>query len=191
MSKARVLLQMIFWAALVGGACFGGQSGQAQERTASQSGEKSDNSPRARSNGTQARVEKDQTSEYLPSDENQKSFASVRAGTRKPRSALSHAKSPQNRQPRAGKTPATNGVRTETLPNAPDFHQAGSTMPSQVPNRPLEHASTPVPPPTVALNGQQFKNARDPGARMATRGGSVNYARGTAAINGSDIKRRP
>ena len=92
MSKARVLLPMIFWAVLVGGASFGSQSGQAQEQTSSQSGEKSANSSRAGSNGTQARGEKDQTTEYLPSDENQKSFAAVKAGTRKHRPAVSHAK---------------------------------------------------------------------------------------------------
>jgi hypothetical protein len=190
MRKARILLPMIFWSVLVQGASFGSQSGQAQEQTSSQSGEKSakDSSPDG-SKDTQARGQKDQMGEYL--DENEKGFAAAKEGTPKRRPAASHAKPAPSRQPSSGKTPTANNLRTETPRNALDSHQTGSTMPSPVPNKPLKHPSMTVPPPTMALNGQQFKNSRDPGAHMATSGGSANSARGTAVINGSDIKRKP
>ncbi len=191
MSKARVLLPMIFWAVLVGGASFGSQSGQAQEQTSSQSSEKSANSSRAGSSGTQARGEKDQTTEYLPADENQKSFSAVKAGTRKHRPAVSHAKPPQNRKLRSAKTPAAKNLQTEALQNVPGSHQTSPSLSPNGPGKTIRHSSLAVHPSTAALNGQQFKNSRDPGARMATRGGPANSTRGTAAINGTDVKRKP
>lgn len=191
MSKTLVLLPMMFWAVLVGGASFGSQSGQAQERTSSRSGEKlaKDSSPDG-SKDTQARGQKDQMGEYLV--ENEKRFAASKKSTPKRRPAASHAKLAPSRHLGSGKTPAAaNNLQTETPRNVLDSHQTGSTMSSQVPNKPLKHPSMTVPPPTMALNGQQFKNSRDPGARMATSGGSANSTRGTAVINGSDIKRKP
>jgi hypothetical protein len=52
-------------------------------------------------------------------------------------------------------------------------------------------ASTPSPSPSVAVNGQQFRNPHDPGARLASTGGPLTASRGTAAINGTNIKRKP
>jgi hypothetical protein len=191
MKKARFLFVMIFWAVLAQGASFGSQSGQAREQTGSQSDEKSaNNSSPDGSKDPKAHGQKDQTGEYSLSDENQKSFAAVEAGTPKVRKAVNQAK-PAPRQLRSAKTPTANNLPKETPRNTLDSRQTSSTMPSQAPNKPLKHTAMPVPPPTVALNGQQFKNSRDPGARMATSGGSANSARGTAAINGSDIKRKP
>jgi hypothetical protein len=190
MNKAKVLLPMIFWAVLAG-ASFGSQPGQTQEQTSSQSGEKLANSSRTGRNDTQARGEKDQTTEYLPSDKDQKSFAAVKAGTRKHRPAVSHAKPPQNRQLRSAKTPAVKGIQTEALQNVPGCHQTNQSLSSNGPGKTIRHSSLAAHPSTVALNGQQFKNSRDPGARMATSGGPANSTRGTAVINGSDIKRKP
>jgi hypothetical protein len=186
MSKAKVLLPMIFWVVLVGGASFGSQSNPAREQTAATSDENSAHSSRG-SNGTQARGEKDQTGNY--SDESQQNFAAARKGTPKRRPAASHTKPAPSHPLRSGKTPAANNLRTVTSQN--DSHQTSLTMPSGIPNKPCKHPSMTVPPSTVALNGQQFKNSRDPGARMASSGGSANSTRGTAVINGSDIKRKP
>lgn len=188
MSKARVLLAMISWAVLVHGASFGSQSGQAREQTAATSDENSANSSRGR-NGTQARGEKDQTGNY--SDESQQNFAAARKGTPKRRPAASHTKPAPSHQLRSGKTPAANNLRTVISQNDLDSHQTSLTMLSGIPNKPRKHSSMTVPPSTVALNGQQFKNSRDPGARMASSGGSANSTRGTAVINGRDIKRKP
>jgi hypothetical protein len=191
MRKARILLPMILWALLVHGASFGSRFGHAQEQTSSQSGEKSGNSSRAGSNDAQARGEKDQTTEYLPSHENQTSFAEVKAGTRKHRPAVSYAKPPQNRQVRSAKTPAAKDLQTEAIQNVPGSHQTSPSLSSNGPGKTIRHSSLALHPSTVALNGRQFRNARDPGARMATSGGSANSTRGTAVINGSDIKRKP
>ena len=191
MSKAKVLLPMIFWAVLVSGSSFENQSGQAQQQTPSRSGERAASSSRAGSNGTQAGGEKGQTIEYLPSDENQKSFAAVKAGTRKHGPAISHAKPPQHRQLRSATTTAAKHLQTEALQNTPGSHQTSRSLSSNVPGKTIRQSSLPVPPSTAALNGQQFKNSRGQGAHMATSGGSANLMRGTGVINGSDIKRKP
>jgi hypothetical protein len=189
MREARIFLPMIFWTVLVHGASFGKPSAQAQEQTSSQSGEKAANSSRAGSNDTRARGEKDQTGNY--SYENQKSFAAVKAGACKRSPAVSQAKPPQNRQLRSTKTPAANVIQAESLRNVPGSYQTSQSLSSNGPGKTIRHSSLALHPSTVALNGQQFKNARDPGARMATSGGPANSTRGTAAINGSDIKRKP
>jgi hypothetical protein len=190
MRKARIFLPMIFWVVLVHGTSFGSQSGVAQEQTSSQSAEKSANSSRAGSNDTQARGGRDQRTEYLPSDENQKSVVAVKAGTRKHRPAVSYAKLPQNRQLRSAKAATAKDLQTEALRNVPGSHPISPTL-SSVPGKTVRHSSRPVSPSTVALNGQQFKNFRDPGARMASSGGPANSTRGTGTINGTDVKRKP
>ena len=182
MKKTRFLFGMIFWALLVHGPSFASQSAKEPEQTSSQSAEKSaaDSSPE-RSKDPQARGE----------NENEQGFPASRQGTRKRRPSASHANPVPSRQLRSGKTPTANNLRTETPRNSLDSHQVSSTMRSEVPNKPPRHAGIPVPPPAAALNGQQFRNSRNLGARMATSGGSANSTRGTAVINGSDIKRKP
>jgi len=196
MKKAWILLSMISWVVLVHGASFGAQSAQVREQTAATSDEKSDDkrsasSSRAGSNATQARGESDQTTESMPSDESQKSFGAVKAGTPKRRPSASHAKPAFSRQRRSAEALTANNPRTETPRNTLDSRQTGSTMSAEAPSKVLKHPGMPVPPPTVALSGQQFQNSRDRSARMAISGGSANSARGTAVINGSDIKRKP
>jgi hypothetical protein len=189
MKKARFLFGMIFWAVLVHGVSFGSQSGKAPEPTPSRSDEKSAaNSSPDGSKDTQARGQKDENGKY--SDENLQSFAAVKKGTLKGRPTANHLKPTPSRQQRSGKTPATSNLRTETR-NALDSRQISSSTPSEVPNKPLQHPNLALPPPTTALNGQQFKNPRNPGARMTASGVSANATRGTAVINGSDIKRKP
>jgi len=190
MRNGQILLPMTFWAVLVQGASFASHSDPAQEQTASQSGEKSiDNGAPDGSKDTQARGQKDQMGEYP--GKNEKGLAAAKQGTRNRRPSASQAKPASSRQQRSGKTSAADSLRTEMPRHTLDSHQTGSALPSETPNKPLKHPGTPVLPPTVALNGQQFKNSRDPGARMATSGGSANSTRGTAVINGSDIKRKP
>jgi hypothetical protein len=182
MKKTRFFFAMIFWALLVHGASFGGQSGEAPQQTPSQSGEKSANSGSPDgSRGTQTGGE----------NENEKAFPASRQGALKHRPFASHVNQGPTRQLHSGKTPTANNLRTKTPRSTLDSHQTSSTVPSEVPNKPPRHAGIPVPPPTAALNGQQFKNSRDPGARMATSGGSANSPRGTAVIDGSAMKRKP
>jgi len=47
------------------------------------------------------------------------------------------------------------------------------------------------PPVAAALDGQQFRNAHNPGASLAIRRGPASSSGGTAVINGSDMKRKP
>ena len=190
MKKIGVLLQMILLGVFMHGASFGSQSGQAQQQTPSQSGEESaNNSSPDGSRNTQARSQKDQTDKSL--DESEKGFAALRKDRPKRRPAASHPKAAPSRQLRSAKTPPAKDLQTPALQNVPDSHQISPTLSSNVPGKTVGHSSRPVSPSTVALNGQQFKNSRDPGARMATSGGPATSTRGTAAINGTDVKRKP
>jgi cytoskeletal protein RodZ len=190
MKKSWVLLRMILFAVFALSTSVLAQSAPAKEQTSSQSDKKSAaNSLPDVSNDTPARAQKDQTSKY--SVENQQSFAAVKQGTPKRRPAVSHAKPDPSRQQGSGKTPAADNLRMETPRNALDSHPPNTTIPSQVSRQPLIHPNRPVLPPTVALNGQQFKDFRNPGARMAISGGSANSTRGTAVINGTDMKHKP
>jgi hypothetical protein len=197
MRKARILLPVIFWAVSALGAGIAIPCVQAQGQIPSQSSEKSANSgspvgnPNA-SNNNESRGQADQTSKS--SDENKQGPAAVKKSAPKPRPIASHAKPLQNRQqnrqlrPSNASTP--NNFQTETPQIIRDSHQTSSTAAAEIPNKPVKHSSAPVPPPTVSLNGQQLKNSRDPGARMASSGGPSNSTRGTAVISGSNIKRK-
>ena len=190
MSKAPVLLPLIFWAVLAGGVSLGSRSVQAQEPTLSQCNEKSANSSSPDgSKDTQVRGQENQMGKYP--DRNGKGFATAKIGTRNRRPAASHVKPTPSRQLRSAKTPAAKDLRTAAPQNVPGSHQTGLTLSSNAPGKTIRHSSLPVPPSTVALNGQQFKNFRDPGAHIATSGGPANSRRGTAVINGSDMKRKP
>jgi hypothetical protein len=187
MKEAPVFLLVTFWAVLLLGASFGSQSGQAQAQASSGSDGKSaaNSAPDGRNDTLGG--QKDETSKY--SDESRQSFGAVKKGATKSR-PIASAKPVPSRRLRSGNTSANN-PRTEKPGNTLDSHQSNSAVPSHVATKPLTHSSVPVFPPTVALNGQQFKNARNPGARMASSGGSANSTRGTAVINGSDMKRKP
>jgi hypothetical protein len=187
MRNTRVLLPMIFWAVLLHGASFGSETNQAQ--TAVGSDERSANhSSTADSKDIQAPGQKNPTGEGL--DKNEKGFAASREGRPKRRAITSHAKPTPSRQQRSARTSAANNLPTEAPYNIPDFHPSSPAVSSSLPGKTVRHSNPPVPPSTVALNGQQFKNSREPGARTATSGGPANSTRGTSVINGSDIKRK-
>jgi hypothetical protein len=102
-----------------------------------------------------------------------------------------------HRQPSAGGPPharntqADHKVRVDVPGTAIDSRQTRSPSPG-VPGGVLDHGRRSVRPPVAAaLNGQQFTNARNPGARLAIRGGTANRTGGTAVINGTDMKRKP
>jgi hypothetical protein len=188
--KVRVFWAMIFWAVLVHGASFDSQSGQAKEQTPATSGEKSaSNSSPKDSKNTEAPGQQVQTGNF--SDDSQRSFSAVKQGTAKRYQMASHAKPAPSHQQRSVKASAAKNIQMEVPRNVRDSHQAIPTLPGNVPGRTVSHSSRPVSRPTVALNAQQFKNSRDPGARMLSAGGPATSTRGTAAINGSDMKRKP
>jgi hypothetical protein len=189
MNKTRVLLTMIFWTLLVPGAGFGSPSGQAQAPTSAQSSENSANNSSANgSNDTPARSQNDETGEYI----NGKRQGFSTAKILKNRTTLSHTRPAPSPQLRSTKTMA-NHLRTETPRNVADSPQASRGLFSNIPGKTVRNSSSPVSPSpsTVALNGQHFKNSRDPGARLATTGGPTSPTRDTGAISGSAIKRKP
>ena len=186
----RTLLPMVFWAVLVGAASFGSRSIQAQEPTPSQSNEKSaSNSSPDGSKDNQVRGQENQMGEYP--DRNGKGFATAKIGTRNRHPAANHVKPAPSRQLRSAKTPTAKDLQTAALQNVPGSYQTSPSLSSNGQGKTIRHSSLVAHPSTVALNGQQFKNSRDPGAHMATSGGPANSTRGTAVINGSDMKRKP
>jgi hypothetical protein len=170
MKKTWVLLPMIFGAVLVHGAnC--SESNQAQEiKSSPQSSEKSANN----------RDPKDL-----------KKSTSVAASAAKRRTAAGQAKPAPRRALRSSKPQAANDLPNESPRNVPGFYQPSSTMSSDASGKRVKHSSTPAAKPILALNGQQFKNGRDPGAHIAGSEIAAKPNRGTAAINGSEMKRRP
>lgn len=181
MSTARFVFGMIIGTVLPLGTSFAGQP-QAPQQTLSQ-----DRSPDGIKD-SQTGGEKDQTGEY--SNDNQKTLVDVKRGALKHRPVAVRAKPAPNHPPRSGKTLAVNDPRSEAGRNVLDSHPTSSTRSSDLPDKTFKHPSAPVPPPTVAINGQQFRNSRLSGARMTTSGGPANSTRGTV-INGTGIKPKP
>jgi len=101
------------------------------------------------------------------------------------RPSASRTKPPTSHQPHSTKTLATNS-RTNPPGSilAPQPTKAAAA-------KAVNQRSVPALPPTASLNGQQFKNSRDPGSRLAVSGGPLTAARGAAALNGSNMKRKP
>ncbi|HXW91191.1 MAG TPA: hypothetical protein VEK33_11650 [Terriglobales bacterium] len=186
MRKARLLFVMILFALLTRGTGWASQSKQAPEQPALPSDETSLNKS---SPDTQIHGPNEPTDKY--SDENHRSFAARKDGTRQHRPAAGHAKPAPSRPLRSGKTSAANDLRTGTPRNVLDSHQTGSAKSPAIPNKLLPRRGMPVPPPTVALSGQHFKNSRDPGARMASSGGPASATRSPAALNGTNMKPKP
>jgi hypothetical protein len=188
MKKRRILLPMIFCAVLHG-MSFANQSAL-EERIQAQD-EKSTNATQLNGNeANQAGSEKDLTGGHF--GQSQRNSAVRTTSLIKYRSATAHAK-PAIHPVRSGSALPNENFRA---PDTLDFHQANSIVSPGIPNKTSIHRSTPVASstaalPAVALDGQQFKNPRKPGARMASSGGQVNSSRATAGINGSEVKRKP
>ena len=188
MRTLRFLFAMIVAAVLLPETSLASQSTSVPQQSPSQSRETSGSSEAQ--TDSQVGREKNQTGAGH-SDVGQNN---PEPGTRhviQPRPNQSHVKPALGHQVRSDRTPVARSLRRETLENGVSFHQMESTTSSGVPNKTVSHYSAPVPAATVAVNGQQFRNTRDPGARLAVSGGSLSATRGTAAINGSNMKRKP
>jgi hypothetical protein len=188
MNTARFLFLMTVGAVLLQGTSLASQSNSVPQQTPSQSREAS--SSEGQKDG-QVRGEKNQTGAG-DSDVGQNSPERRTRHVTQRRPNQSHARpAPLSHQVRSGKTPVTSSLRPETLENGMGFHQMGSTTSNGIPNKTINHHGAPVASPTGAINGQQFKSPRDPGARLASSGGPLTATRGTAAINGTNMKRKP
>jgi hypothetical protein len=91
---------------------------------------------------------------------------------------LSEGATPSSRQPNA-------------TASVPELQQPGSrTGRLAPPNIPIGTRLVPLLP-TAGISGHQFKNSHDPGAKLEAAGGPLVTAGGTAALNGSNMKRKP
>lgn len=183
MKTTRFLLVMIVGTGLLQGTGFAQQSNSASQQTPSQSRETfASDSSDGQKDGQIRRA-------GIPHGERSAERGTRHVRQRRPKQ--SHPKPAPSHQLHSDKTRAASNPRTEMPENGKGFQQRGSTASTGIPNRVVNHRSVPVPAPTVAINGQQFRNSRDPGARMATSGGPTSSTRATGAINGSAIKRKP
>jgi hypothetical protein len=191
MKNAGFLLAMIFWVILMHGASFGSQSdpGSGQASSQNRQGATAETEAKGNENGQVAR-EKDAAGSSL--DRNQTSPI-VRAGSLvKPRTPARPPKSVSPHQIRSAKTAANGNLSAANKPaDTLESRQSGSGTSTGILHKTATPHSVAVRLTADSVNGQQFKNSRNPGARMATSGGSPNSTHGTAVINGSDIKRKP
>jgi len=111
--------------------------------------------------------------------------------TIKRRSTTIHSLPAVSHPRRLNKTLSMNGARIDTPGAITGPRETSLKTAVPVPNYAVRHRSLPAPSSAVSVNGQQFKNARDPGAHLAITGGPLTAARGTAAINGTNMKHRP
>jgi hypothetical protein len=185
MKQARLLLPMLFWTVVMPGTNFAAaQARPAPQHAIPQSSEKS-----ADQQKDQVGNEKNQAS-AKEADENQAQSADVARTTAKRHPSASHSKPVQARQARPAKI-TTNSPRTDTPGRVAPLEQTSSKRVTNIPNKAISHHSSSASPSVVSVNGQQFKNSRDPGARLAASGGPVTSPRGTAAISGTGMKHRP
>jgi hypothetical protein len=185
MKTAKILLATIFWAVITRGACVGLQSAQApsmNHQTVAGEGAKGNENTQAQTGKDEAvnSPDRSQTAPASPARTAAKGRTVVRPTKPAPSHPVSSAKKPANES-----LPAAN-----TLADQPKSHPTGSSTSTGSPHKTVNPRSAPVPSYAESLNGQQFKNSRVPGSRMASAGGPANSTRGTAAINGSDMKRK-
>jgi hypothetical protein len=171
-------------AVMLQGSGLAAQAGPVVKPATSQSGEKSaDQQKDVVRNATDQSPQKE-------ADENRQLSADVmRTISKRPPSAR-HSKPVLNHQPRPAKTLATKGGRSDAPAGVTALEQAGSKAIPSVANKAVSHRPS-APPSAVFLDGQQFKNSRDPGAHLAVTGGRRTSPSDTAVINGTNLKPRP
>jgi hypothetical protein len=187
MMTVRFLFVLMIATVLLPGTSIAHQADHPSQRAPSQSGDKSDSDYRR---DVEARDENEQT-RWGEANQNSKGSAYVTKTTTKLRSSTSKFQRAVNHPRRLSKTPATNGARIDTPATVTGPQETSLKIAVPVPNHAVSHRSLSAPSSAVSVNGQQFKNSRDPGAHLAVSGGPLTAARGTAAINGTNMKRRP
>ena len=179
MKTARFLflmLMMMIGAGLLQGESLALQSNSASQQTPSQSREQSDS--HQQKNG-EARGEKEQPPP-AQAGEGPPPAGALKTGKRRPRT--NYSKPVSSHQLRPANTP-TGGITR--------LQQTASNAVTTVPSKAVNRHSVPAPPPAASINGQQFKSSHDPGAHLASSGGPLTATKGTAAINGTNMKRKP
>jgi hypothetical protein len=185
MKRVRHLFVLMIAAVFLLGTSLGQQADRLSQQSPSQSGEKSADQLK-----DDVRNDKDQA-RPKEANENPEQWVDVTRTTTKRRTNASHPKPIPTFRARPAKTPTTNSPRIDAPGRVAAPEQMGAKAASNIPNKAVRRRSPSIPATAVSVNGQQFKNFRNPGARLAISGGPQASARGTAAISGTDIKRKP
>jgi hypothetical protein len=186
MKTVRLFFVMMIAIVLLPGTGLARQANDSTQQAPSQSGDRS-NSVYQRD--VQVRDENDQTRSG-EIDQISKRLASSTKTTTKRRSNTIHSQPAVSHPRRLNKTPAPNGPRIDTPRTITGPQETGLKTAVPVQKQVVSHR-LPAPSSAVSVNGQQFKNSRDPGAHLAVSGGPLTSSRGTAAINGTNMKRKP
>lgn len=190
MKTVRLSLPMVGLAIWLQIAALASQSDSTLERAASQAIEKSsgDHSSNVQGDG-EGRGSEIRTSPAQA--KSRKHSASVkRTPTRRRPSATRSGLALSQNAP-AGKTSMAKNTRSGSPGNVAALRQSVPNSATNIPYKAVNRPPVLLPPQTVAVSGQQFRNSRDPGARLATSGGPLTAARGTAVIDGTRMKRKP
>ncbi len=187
MKIVRFLFVLMIAAVLLPGTSLARQADRPSQQAASQSGYKSA-SEYQRDVGV--RYENGQTRSGV-ADQFSKRSASLTKTTTKRRSSTIHSQRAVSHSRRLNKTPKTNGPRLDTPATVTGLQETSLKTAIPARTQAVSPRSLSVPSSAVAIDGQQSKNSRDPGAHLAISGGPLTSARGTAAINGTNMKRKP
>ncbi len=103
-------------------------------------------------------------------------------------SSVRHSKPVPINRAHPAKTPTKKSARTDATGSVASPEPVRSNAQRYIPNTAVSVHRPATPSPAVSVNGQQFRNSRRPGARLVANGAPATTARGTAAINGTDMK---
>jgi hypothetical protein len=187
MKMVRLFFVMMVAVVLLPGTSLARQSDHSSQQTPSQSGDRS-NSVYQRD--LEVRDENGQTRSG-EADQVSKRSANLAKTTTKRRSSTIHSQPAVSHPRRFNRTPVTNGPPIDTPRAVIGPQETSRKTAVPVASRAVSHRSLSGSSSAVSVNGQQFKNSRDPGGYLAITGGSLTAARGTVAINGTNMKRRP
>jgi hypothetical protein len=187
MKVRAFLFLMLIWAASVYGTVYG--AGLAQRVESPSSASREDNGPdptREATKDGQLRGGGGQTGGgYLNEQRN-----APKQGTKGlPKQRPSEGRPPASDPLRFGKTQANHNSRMDAHGNGLGSLRS-STPSAGGPDSLVNHSHRSVRPPAAAAgNGQPFRHAHSTGASLAISGGPANSTRGTAVINGTDMRK--
>jgi hypothetical protein len=187
MKTVRLFFVMMVAAVLLPGTSLARQAGRPSQQAASQSGDKSYSDYQR---DVEVREADGQTRSGVAGQFSQRS-ASLTKTTTKRRSTTIHSQPAVSHSRRLNKTPAAIGSRIDTSRTVTGPQETSLRTAIPVPTQVVSHRNLSAPSSAVSLNGQQFKNSRDPGAHLAISGGPLTSVRGAAAINGTNMRRKP
>jgi hypothetical protein len=160
------------------------QASPAPQQTVSRSSEKS-----AGRQGDQQKDAVRNNDDKDQADGNQKQSPGVTRTITEQHASVSRFKPVPTNRVRPTKMSTTNTPRSDVPASMTEAQHAGSNGGAGTAHKPVSHSA--APPSAVSVNGQQFRSSRDPGARLASSGGSLTSPRAAAALNGTNMRHKP